>query len=909
MSKIIDQAVRQELLTPNKSYIVQAPAGSGKTELLTQRILALLNVVDKPENILAITFTKKAAAEMRERVISALILGTGSEPAAPHERFRWKLSQKVIQRDKTLGWNLVANPARLNITTIDSLSSSLSAALPLLSQTGAMPNIVEDASKYYRAAIDELMKSVSDNDDTAENIKQLLRHKDNNYSLVCDLLAQMLAKRLQWLAPLQEHARTFNRSTLVDSLTQITESTLVNLYQQIPTDVLSELPNSLNFAATNLKRTEKTKCDTLKNLDEVEAFRKPSAGDIKLWKAVAELFLTDKGTLRKTLNESIGFPAKSKGIDKQEKLLFEKSKSVAQELINEIAGFPQVVEALNQLKLLPNDIGRATGQASLKSVIELLPRAAAHLKLVFSRYNVIDFSELSLAALDALGHEDLPSDLALALDYKLEHILIDEFQDTSSPQIQLIEALTIGWEPASHKTLFFVGDPMQSIYRFRDANVSLFMKIREQGVGGIPLEFRQLEVNFRSSQTIVNWVNQQFEKIMPEMDDLTLSAVSYAHSEAFNHPADDDLVSCFLFADALGDSEQAQEVLNIVEKHLSDNRELKKKKSLAILARSRGHLKSIVETLNKAGILFEAVELDSLSDKMIVTDLVNFAFALTDLYDELSWSACMRSPWFGLNLEEIKLALTTTDNSLGILERIHSVYNDFSLNSQIRCEKLLPILGASINLKGEKPFRKWLAGCFEAVGGLLQLDFESDLDDYNACLDKLVELNEGGELSDRKAINEAIEKLYAAPNPQADNQVQLMTIHKSKGLEFDTVILPNLDRTPPNVEQALLKWTEVVDEQGRANQLLAISKETGKETDEVYQYINYLDKRKAEYEAQRVLYVAATRAKSKLYLFGNVTSSEKEESGIKPANKRSYLGLMWDGVIENATVKNCDIQY
>ncbi|MCW8876952.1 MAG: PD-(D/E)XK nuclease family protein, partial [Kangiellaceae bacterium] len=210
---------------------------------------------------------------------------------------------------------------------------------------------------------------------------------------------------------------------------------------------------------------------------------------------------------------------------------------------------------------------------------------------------------------------------------------------------------------------------------------------------------------------------------------------------------------------------------------------------------------------------------------------------------------------------------------------------------------------------GEKPFRKWLAGCFEAVGGLLQLDFESDLDDYNACLDKLVELNEGGELSDRKAINEAIEKLYAAPNPQADNQVQLMTIHKSKGLEFDTVILPNLDRTPPNVEQALLKWTEVVDEQGRANQLLAISKETGKETDEVYQYINYLDKRKAEYEAQRVLYVAATRAKSKLYLFGNVTSSEKEESGIKPANKRSYLGLMWDGVIENATVKNCDIQY
>ena len=134
--KVIDQDIREELLNPQQSFIVQAPAGSGKTELLTQRILALLTVVEKPENILAITFTRKAAAEMQNRVMAALLIGQGPEPDAPHEKLRWHLAQRVLQRDLEKGWHLVDNASRLNLMTIDSLSSSLSASLPLLSQTG-----------------------------------------------------------------------------------------------------------------------------------------------------------------------------------------------------------------------------------------------------------------------------------------------------------------------------------------------------------------------------------------------------------------------------------------------------------------------------------------------------------------------------------------------------------------------------------------------------------------------------------------------------------------------------------------------------------------------------------------------------------------------------------------------------
>ncbi len=105
---------------------------------------------------------------------------------------------------------------------------------------------------------------------------------------------------------------------------------------------------------------------------------------------------------------------------------------------------------------------------------------------------------------------DAPEDLALALGQRIRHILVDEFQDTSYTQFELLEKLTAGWEPGDGRTLFLVGDPMQSIYRFRQADVSLFLKARLEGIGAIRLEPLTLSVNFRSRPEIVEWVNRTF---------------------------------------------------------------------------------------------------------------------------------------------------------------------------------------------------------------------------------------------------------------------------------------------------------------------------------------------------------------------------------------------------------------
>src|SRR5919204_533400 len=121
----------------------------------------------------------------------------------------------------------------------------------------------------------------------------------------------------------------------------------------------------------------------------------------------------------------------------------------------------------------------------LAAILELLPLAAAPLKLVFAERGETDFTEVAQGAVRALGTADSPTDLLLALDTKIRHILVDEFQDTSYSQWELLERLTGGWEQGDGRTLFLVGDPMQSIYRFREAKVALFLQAWEEGLLGV----------------------------------------------------------------------------------------------------------------------------------------------------------------------------------------------------------------------------------------------------------------------------------------------------------------------------------------------------------------------------------------------------------------------------------------
>src|SRR5687768_10440253 len=202
-----DFAERRRALDPTQSFIVQAPAGSGKTGLLIQRYLKLLACVDEPEEIVAITFTRKAAAEMRERMTKALLrVGDNLHRAAfengqetEHEKVTRELADAVLRRDAQAGWHLVTNPGRLRIQTFDSLCASFTRQMPVLSEFGAQPESIDDASELYLAAARATVGLVNGADAAAQDVQCLLEHLDNDVARIEKLLVEMLARRDHWL--------------------------------------------------------------------------------------------------------------------------------------------------------------------------------------------------------------------------------------------------------------------------------------------------------------------------------------------------------------------------------------------------------------------------------------------------------------------------------------------------------------------------------------------------------------------------------------------------------------------------------------------------------------------------------------------------------------------------------------
>src|SRR5580692_8871387 len=224
MKPIHDEQQREQALGKTKSFIVQAPAGSGKTELLTQRFLVLLTTVKQPEEIIAITFTKKSAGEMRARIIHALTLALHqSEPTVPHAKKTWNLAKQVLDQSDKLKWDLIKNPNRLRIQTIDSFNAYITKQLPILSNFGAPPNITDDSHKLYEETVREFLSHLEENLEWSESIAQLLLHLDNDLNKVEELLINMLAKRDQWLPYITLNAYDADlRNTLEANLQAVT---------------------------------------------------------------------------------------------------------------------------------------------------------------------------------------------------------------------------------------------------------------------------------------------------------------------------------------------------------------------------------------------------------------------------------------------------------------------------------------------------------------------------------------------------------------------------------------------------------------------------------------------------------------------------------------------------------------
>ena len=831
MKNLLDDSEAREIaVDPRQSVILQAPAGSGKTSLLVRRYLALLGHVERPEQILAITFTRKAAGEMRQRVLRALASRTKDADAA-------------IERDAHLSWHLLEQPQRIKIQTIDAFALSLARRMPAGSRFGFDANFVEDAEAVYAIAVDRLFERLHD-DPAAPLLADFLALIDNDYDEARALLTTMLARRDQWLDPIVAVAQHAQRPEVVAASVErairaLNRTTIARIADAVPAQLLDALAASVGFAADQSDRSRPGLLD---------------ADNVNAWRAAARLATTDRGAARRVLTARDGFPPRARA-----------EKARAMELIKALDAHGATPH-FAAIREAPDSALPDAERKAITFFAVALSLLKVELDAVFRDLGAVDFPELIINARRALEREGAPTDLALAMDYRIAHILVDEFQDTSLGQYRLLQTLMESWHEGDGNSFFAVGDPMQSVYRFRDADVRLYQETFARGIGQVPLRGLHLTSNFRSRSGLVDWCNTTFGALFGAD---SIDQVGYQPSVPAT-TAGGEVRAIVCLEDAAGrqSTQVVQRILEIRREHPED--------SIAVLVRARTALADLLPALRRAGISWQGKDIELLADTGVVRDLHALTLALPDANDRFAWLCVLRSPLIGMRLRDLERAA----QARGIDDMLRMV--GYTQDGGRRIARLAQVLARQPRGGSARRRVEWL---WLRLGGVDAYDSDTHLDDAERYLDLLEEIESPD--SAPSALWSAVGRLYASSSAEG-HALEVMTIHKAKGLEFDHVIVPGLEKTTRRPDPALVLWRPEGDDL-----LMATTK--SRENGSLYRWLVREERIRDRNELGRLIYVAATRAIKSLTWFASL------DKGVdSPPPRESMLSMVWPLIRQQA---------
>ena len=557
----------------------------------------------------------------------------------------------------------------------------------------------------------------------------------------------------------------------------------------------------------------------------------------------------------------------------------------------------------------------------MRSCFTVLRRASGELKVIFAETGTADYTEVAQIAAEVLkGEEGIPGEGALAAADNIRHLLVDEFQDTSRKQHRLLETLIAAWPDRAGRTCFVVGDPMQSIYLFREADAELFGRVERLGLeieDDQPMEFDpiQLTANFRTDPSLVTTLNATFDEVFRTDDG---SGVRFARAEAArpkekNHAAWQgaqgprmklhvEFVPASRGGGTSDDRErrkeereaaqqkQTDEIVELIRVHqerIESTRQRNagnldggnEKYRVAVLGRTKRALAGVAAVLRETGVPFRAVDLEQLKDRPEVMDALALGRALLNDEDRVAWLGVLRAPWCGLALSDLHTLVSSDDEELirmPVPELMKERAKLLTADGAVRVERLRQALESAPGLRFARPTIQpgtWLEQVWLRVGGATCVDAEerANLDLLWRTLDGLPD---GEQDFMRPTLDAALERLYALPDPRvdADCGVQLMTIHASKGLEFEVVIVPELQAGSGRGEHRMLAWLErgVLDPEaaGEPTELLiAPFQSKGAERGQAKTWTDRVHHERERQEMRRILYVAATRAREELHFF------------------------------------------
>ncbi|MBX6419711.1 MAG: UvrD-helicase domain-containing protein [Nevskia sp.] len=861
-------------LDPGRNAAVSASAGSGKTWLLVSRVLRLLLAGAAPGGILALTFTRKAAAEMREQIYRrAQALARAEDAALDAELRKLALEPDAAgrRRARALYRALLFEPYPPRAMTIHSFCQDLLSRFAL--EAGVPPGfeVIEDESAWLGRAYRRLLARLQREPQTpaAQALSALIEEGLNERALE-QLIYGFLERRADWWAYTEGQAAPL-------------EWALSNLRAllAVPAQPQAEPLDSDAFGA-HLKIL-------LRWLQQVGG-----VGSIKPDKL--EPALDARGparldALREALYTKDGAPYAFKlGAGKRARLSEEEARHFERTHAEVIAAVEHASrQRAAQRSLDHNRAALTLGCAALEALQDELARARA-----------LTFADLEWRACQLLTAAGGAEWVRYKLDQRIDHLLVDEFQDTNPTQwrllLPLLEEMAAG-EGARPRSAFIVGDAKQSIYGFRRANPELLSVASDWLAARLSAERLPLDASHRSAPAIIDFVNALFAE--PERACAIGFAAHTTHrvrdwgrveiaplieAQRADTPAAtglrDPLATPLETEDvgrALREGRQvAARIRALVEAGIalgdSQGERVLGYGDVLVLARKRTHLPALEQALTEARIPFVGSSRGTLLETAEARDLVALLRFLDAPHRDLELAQVLRSPLFSASDADLVALATSAREHGGWYAALARVANE-----RPALARAARLLGEWLPLAARLPAHDLLdrilceadaAARYEAalpaaaaarvrsnLGALLQLALEADHGRYPS-LARFLEWLEQARGADG-APDEA-------PPQAAAQQVRVLTIHAAKGLEAPAVFLVNAAsveprRTPPWV----VDWPA---EAPRPARLLAPGPEDAR--DDLSQELLARDARREERESLNLLYVAVTRARQFLHVSG-----------------------------------------
>lgn len=807
---------------PKFSTWVSASAGTGKTKILTDRVLRLLLQNAEFSKILCLTFTNAAAGEMKERIASSLSDWANTTPLELKEKLRSTLgrncTKKELEQAQSLYGKYLNSDEKINVQTIHSFCQKLLKKFPL--EAGISPSF---------AIIDEI----------------------KSYQILKQIKNELLSKNA--LLPINDYLNS-------------------NFHEVIIDEIISEIvQNKIKFFNSNYKY-ECIKSESQEIIESMSSFSSLE------WKNIASISLIqDIVGLNQTPEQIKKFFLTDSG-QKRKKIVPQKIIKTGSNLYSDLETIQDQVFILDQKE--------KTKQLELHSkLLSMLGSAIlAEYEKYKSKKGLLDYDDLIIYSSKLLKASDAKEWVLYKLDGGIDHLLVDEAQDTSFNQWQIIEALIEEFysgdskEIKQERTVFVVGDEKQSIFSFQGADVSSFARMNSalknrMQYGGKHFIDLQLEISYRSAKEILDGVHIVFDNICRKMPGLfnenikQLSAHRNKHSgsiEIWPLCSSEETSNDFWPISTIAETKTSQIILaetisSFIKEQLLSKRILPATgKEIApndfmILFRTRDELTNeVIHALKKDNIEVTGLDRISLCDNLAVMDLISVAKFVLNPCDDLNLCSLLKSPIFGLSEKEIyEISINRQENSVWKILQSNNKYS--SLNKKL--QNFIDLYQVS-----------HIGNFFQYIVDVLdyrRLLNSSCEPDSNDAIDELLYTCNNFYKQNNSSIQHFIfwieEHDTSIKRNSADaGKVKIMTLHASKGLQSPFVILCDTTSVPTQTNR--FQWH---------NENTLLSAKNSSSTPEYFKDIKKQEQSKAYAEYLRLLYVGMTRAEDHLIICGH----------------------------------------